>query len=117
MDFDDIDRDPLKLMSRKVGRCRARFACWVRNVSSWNICSLVGLGSKRYAEVNTAWQAGPFQPPRFGGMHPFPGFRMMVWQLLFVKYLGGRQHFHDACSADEEKEALRRAASQSRSGK
>ena len=22
----------------------------------------------------------------------------MVWQLLFVKYLGGRQHFHDACA-------------------
>jgi hypothetical protein len=22
----------------------------------------------------------------------------MVWQLLFVKYLGGRQHFHDDCA-------------------
>ena len=31
-------------------------------------------------------------------MHPLPGVRMMVWQLLFVKYLGGRQHFHDACA-------------------
>jgi hypothetical protein len=32
--FDDSDRDPLKLMSSKVGQCRARFACWVRNISS-----------------------------------------------------------------------------------
>ena len=31
-------------------------------------------------------------------MHPLPGFRMMVGQLLFVKYLGGRQHFHDDCA-------------------
>ena len=31
-------------------------------------------------------------------MHPLPGVRMMVSQLLFVKYLGGRQHFHDDCA-------------------
>ena len=33
-DFDDRDRDTLKLMSSKVGRCRARFLSWVSNVSS-----------------------------------------------------------------------------------
>ena len=31
-------------------------------------------------------------------MHPLPGVHTMVWQLLFVKYLGDRQHFHDACA-------------------
>ena len=31
-------------------------------------------------------------------MHSLPDVHMMVGQLLFMKYWGGRQHFHGACA-------------------